>query len=198
MARPRELWGRRSVAVGVTLLAIAVIGAIVLIIVGGGDDGNSDKPVPADRVAQLQDQLLTRTAANPEAGILVRRPAKWALTKRNGAITLRSPGSCVAMSMSAPASARDAKGLHDDALAALKATYGKLNVQSAGRGQVGGIPTRSETVGLTNNGNDLRVLLSVGTGKKNAYLTEVVLSHPSCQADLKVAQLILTSAQFTK
>jgi hypothetical protein len=47
-------------------------------------------------------------------------------------------------------------------------------------------------------GNGVSVLLSVGTGKRNAYLTEVVVRDPSCQVDLQLAQLMLSSAQFTK
>jgi hypothetical protein len=41
-------------------------------------------------------------------------------------------------------------------------------------------------------------LLSVGTGKRNAYATQVVLGNTSCQAELGVAQVILTSIEYTK
>ena len=46
-------------------------------------------------------------------------------------------------------------------------------------------------------GRDIQVLLSVGTGRKNAYLTEVVLRDGACQGDLQLAQLMLGTVRFT-
>jgi hypothetical protein len=40
--------------------------------------------------------------------------------------------------------------------------------------------------------------LSVGTGRKFAYLTEVVVRDPRCQGDLQLAQVVLGSIQYTK
>jgi len=33
------MWGRRSVAVGIVLVALALIGGLILLIAGDGDDG---------------------------------------------------------------------------------------------------------------------------------------------------------------
>jgi hypothetical protein len=72
-------------------------------------------------------------------------------------------------------------------------------VQSARGSNVGGIPTTSDTLSFTDQkGNPNRVLLSVGTGSKFAYLTEIVVRDPSCQGDLSLGQLVLFSIQYTK
>jgi hypothetical protein len=42
------------------------------------------------------------------------------------------------------------------------------------------------------------VLLSVGTGNKFAYLTEIVVRDPRSQGDLQLAQAVLSSIQYTK
>ncbi len=72
-------------------------------------------------------------------------------------------------------------------------------MRPAASSKIGGVPTRSDTITFADpKGNDVRVLLSVGTGQKNAYLSEVVVRDPTCQGDLQLAQLMLSSAEFTK
>jgi hypothetical protein len=64
---------------------------------------------------------------------------------------------------------------------------------------VGGIPTTSDALGFTDQkGNPIRVLLSVGSGHKYSYLTEVVVRDPRCQGDLQLGQVVLSSIQYTK
>jgi hypothetical protein len=201
LQRPRELWGRRSVAIGAVLVGAALIGGIILLIAGGGDNGggSSSAATPQQATKQLQDKFLKHTVVLPDDGISVRRPASWKDSKNNGVITLRSADRCVAVNLSAPTDANGAKGLSSDSLSALKQGYKNVQVSPAGRAQVGGIPTTSKSVTLTDaNGGRRRVILSTGTGKKNAYLTEVVLGNPSCAADLAMAQIVLTSVQYTK
>jgi len=196
LQRPREIWGRRSVAAGVVLVAAALLGGIVLLIAGGDDDSG---PESAQRVSNLQDNLLKKTLVVPPDGISVRRPADWKDSRAHGLITLFSPNRCVSVSLSAAAEAKEAKSLLGDSLAALQGSYKNVKVAPGGRGAIGGIPTTSKTVQLTDDkGNRRRVLLSVGRGKKNAYVTQVVLGNPRCQAELGVAQLILSSAEYTK
>ena len=195
------MWGRRSVAVGVLLVAIAVIGGVILLVTGDDDSdrGSGAGPAPAADLNELQDRFLDRTVVIPSDGISVRRPADWKDSKEQGVITLLSPNRCVSVSMSAPAGAKGAKGLMDDSLGALRQTYKKVAVVPGGQGAIGGVPTTSRTIQLTDaKGNRRRVLLGVGTGNKNAYLTQVVLGNPSCQGELALAQVILSSAEFTK
>ena len=202
LQRPRELWGRRSVAIGAVLVAAAVIGGIILLISGGGgsDKGSSGSAGRSPQATKaLQDKFLRHTVVLPDDGISVRRPAGWKDSKNNGVITLRSADRCVALNLSAPPDANGANALRRDALAALKRGYKNVDVAAAGHAQVGGIPTTSNSITLTDSkGDRRRVILSIGNGKKNTYLTEVVLGNPSCAADLAMAQIALTSVQFTK
>jgi hypothetical protein len=114
-------------------------------------------------------------------------------------ISLQSHDRCLAMTLSGPVPAGQAKGLRSDSVSLLRHSYKNAKVASAPSSQVGGIPTTSNTVSFTDpKGNPIKVLLSVGTGVKNAYLTEVVVRDPSCQGDLGLAQVVLSSIQFTK
>jgi hypothetical protein len=178
------------------LVGAALVGGIVLLIAGGGGDSSS-KASP--RITDLQDRFLKHTVVIPEEGISVRRPGDWTDSKGNGAIALQSGDRCLAMTLSAPVSAAQAKGLRSDSIELLRRSYKNAKVGSAPDSQIGGIPTTSDTVSFTDQkGNPLRVLVGVGTGKKNAYLTEVVVRDPTCQGDLNLAQVVLSSVQYTK
>jgi hypothetical protein len=195
LQRRQELWGRRTVALGVLFIAAALIGGLVLLVTGGDDDSDSE----GSQVSDLQERLLKRTVVIPRDGISVRRPADWRERKDQDLITLLSPNRCVSVSLSAPADAKEARGLHRDSLSALRQLYEKVQVGPGGRGNVGGIPTMSDAVRLTDDkGNRRRVLLSIGRGKQHAYVTQVVLGNPACQSELAVAQVILSSIEYTK
>ncbi|MDX6605717.1 MAG: hypothetical protein QOD14_257 [Solirubrobacterales bacterium] len=183
-------------AIGALLIGAALIGAIVLLIVGGGGDSGS-KTSP--QVSELQDRFLKHTIVNPDKGISVRRPANWTDSRRNGAISLQSHDGCLAMTLSAPLPTGQSASLRSDSLHLLRRSYKNATVGSAPSSQVGGIPTVSNTVSFTDpRGNPIKILVSVGTGSKNTYLTEIVVRNPSCQADLSLAQLMLSSLQYTK
>jgi len=197
LQRPGELWGRRSVAIGAVLVGAALIGALVLLFAGGGDDSGSKKSSP--HASQLQDRFLKHTVVQADKGISVRRPGNWSDSKHAGAITLRSHDRCLAMTLAAPQSASQAKGLREDSIAVLRHSFGTAKVNTATGGQIGGIPTKSDALSFTDpKGSPTRVLLGVGTGDKYAYLTEVVVRDPSCQGDLQLAQVVLSSIQYTK
>jgi hypothetical protein len=186
------------VAIGGLLLALAIIGGLVLLIAGGDGDNNS-KASP--QVSELQDRFLKHTVVDVQKGISVRRPKAWRDSKRDHNITLQSSDRCLTMTLSAPAESSKANGLHDDAIRGLKQLFGnaKVSVRPTPNGQqIGGIPTRSNTLTFTEKGQQKRVLLSVGKGDKYAYLTEVVLGSPACQDDLNFGNLVLTSVQYTK
>jgi hypothetical protein len=177
----------------VVLVAIAVIGGLVLLIAGGGGGSSGSKePAPVSG-------LLNHTVVDPHAGISVRRPANWTVTKKLGVINIQSHDRCLVMTLSAPVPADKANGLRQDGIKLLKSTYKNAKVHSAPRGSLGGIPTTTNTVTVTTSkGTHVRVLLSVGKGRKNAYLTEVVVRDTSCQGDLQLASLMLGSISFTK
>jgi hypothetical protein len=197
LARPRELWGRRTIALGVLLICAAIVGGVLLLVVGGADDGESRSVSP--QVEKLQDELLDKAVVDPEVGISVRRPDSWTDAHGRGVITLRSRSRCVSMTLAAPAEARDAKKLIGDSMSTLRATYRAGQFHRRASSSVGGIPTSSFTASLRNErGKEVRVLLSVGTGAKYAYVTDIVLGNPRCRQDLATAQVILTSIKYTK
>jgi hypothetical protein len=182
----------------VLLVAIAVIGGLVLLLTGGDDNNDSGAAASAQTV-QLQDKFLNQTVVDVDKGISVRRPGDWSHTKSLGVITLKSRDRCLAMTLSAPRPAGQAKRLRSDSAALFKRSYERAQVRPAPGAQLGGIPTTSDTIGFTDQkGNPIRVLLSVGTGQKYAYLTEIVVENPRCQDDLQLAQVALSSIQYTK
>jgi hypothetical protein len=103
------------------------------------------------------------------------------------------------MQLSAPVPAGKADELRKDGISVLRSQYRGAKVQPGPNSPIGGVPTTSSTVGVKDpKGNNIQVLLSVGKGQRNAYLTQVVVRDTSCQGDLQLAQLMLSSAQFTK
>ena len=184
-------------AIGLVLVAFAAIGALVLIVTGGDDDSASDEP--SAQVKKIQDQVLKHTVVNPSAGISVRRPRAWSDTKHGNAITLQSKSRCVSMTLAAPTAAGNANKLLHTSVAAIRESQKGVTFRRAGTGEVGGIPSSSFQAAFKNQkGDEVRLLLSVGKGKRNAYLTETVLGNATCRQDLAAAQVILTSVQYTK
>jgi hypothetical protein len=181
------------------LLAIAVIGGLILLI-AGGDDSDSDSGTGSTaEVSQLEDRFLDRTVVDPDRGISIRRPASWKVNTEHGVINIQSKDRCLAVRLSAPVAAGRAEALQKDSITVLRGQFKTVRVRPGSTAQVGGVPTRSSTIAVTDpEGNVARVLLSVGTGTENAYLTEVVVRDPSCQGDLQLAQLMLGTAAFTK
>ena len=185
-------------AIGVLLVALAVIGGIILLIAGGGGDNNSSSPSSSD-VSQVSDKVLTHTVVNPDKGISVRIPANWSSRKSNGVISVASHDRCLAMQFAAPVPANQAKKLRTDGLRTFRSQYKKVVVKPAAPSQVGGIPTTTDAVTLTAaKGRQVRLLLDVGTGKKYAYLTETVFRDPSCTVDLHLGNLVRSNVQYTK
>jgi hypothetical protein len=181
----------------VILIAAALIGGLVLLVAGGDDDNSSSKA--SHQTAQLQDKFLQHTVVVPDKGISVRRPASWKDSKDGGAIALQSKDRCLAMTLAAPQGADQAKGLRDHSLALLKRSFKNAKVRPAPDSPVGGIPTTSDALSVTDEkGHQIQVLLSVGTGDKFAYLTEIVVRDTRCQGDLQLAQVVLSSIQYTK
>ena len=178
------------------LLALAVIGGIVLLVTGGGGSSSSSS---SKSISDLENRYLKQTVVNPDRGIEVRRPQNWTDSKSNGAISLQSHGRCLAMTLSAPVPAGQVKSLRSDSIALLRRSYKNTKVASGPNAQVGGIPTTSYVLSLTDQkGRQVRALLSVGAGKKYAYLTEIVVRSAGCQSDLQLANLVLRSIQYTK
>jgi len=163
---------------------------------GGGGDSGAD---PSGQTSPLQNRFLKETVAEADRGISVRRPANWRDTEHGGVIALQSHDHCLAMSLSAPRGADRAKELRSDSIALLKRSLGNARVLRAWDTPVGGIPTTSDALAVSDQaGNPIRVLLSVGTGHKYAYLTEIVVRDSRCQGDLQLGQVVLGSIRYSK
>jgi len=196
MARPRQQWGRRTVAVGVVLVAAALFGGVLLLILGSDDNGGDGGETPKQAV-DLQDKYLKHTVVDAEKGISVRRPKNWSDRKNDHVITLRSRDGCVAMTLAAPGGSDEAGQLHDQSLTLFRHTF-DAKINPAPDSKVGGIPTKSDRIVFHRGGHRIAVLLSVGKGDKNTYLTETVVRDPSCRGSLQLAQLVQTSIEYTK
>ena len=185
------------------LVVAAIIGGIVLLVAGGNDNGNGNNGSSASsspELSALQQQFLKKTVTLPDRGITVRRPSDWGETKLGTAISLHSPGRCVALTLAATDSADNHKRVHDQAIQGFKKTtqFKNVKVKPQPDKEVGGLPTTNDTITLGREGRRLTVLLSVGKGKKYTYLTEAVVSSPSCQQDLQNARLVVSSIHYTK
>jgi hypothetical protein len=186
------------VAIGVVLVGIALIGGLILLVTGGDDNDSGSKKRGAS-VSDLQNRFLDRTAVDPSKGISVRRPSSWKVTRENGVTNIQSKDRCLVVQLSAPVPTGRANALRKEGITVLRSQFKNAKVQPVPSSQIGGVPTKSSAVTFTDpKGNHVRLLLSVGTGQKNAYLTEVVVRDPSCQGDLQLAQLMLSSVEFTK
>jgi hypothetical protein len=136
---------------------------------------------------------------DPQAGISVRRPSSWSDSKDTNLINLRSKNRCVGMTLAAPTRANQTDQLLEATIDSLRQSGRDVKYARVGRGEVGGIPTTSFRAELKNEeGDRIRALLSIGKGKRFAYLTEIVLGNRKCRQDLAAAQLILTSIEYTK
>ena len=184
---------------GLLLVALALIGGIVLLLGGGDDTAMTTTTDHTAGLAQLQNRFLGRTAVDADKGISVRRPAGWAVRREHGVTNIQSKDRCLVMQLSAPVPAGKADELRHDGITALRDQFKSARVQSGMRSAIGGVPTTSSTIAVKDaKGNKVQVALSVGKGRKNAYLTQVVVRDPACQGDLQLAQLMLSSARFTK
>ena len=182
------------------LVALALIGGVALLVAGSNGNGSADSRTtePAVGLRQLQSRFLDRRVVDHGEGISIRRPASWAVSREHDVTSVQSKDRCLVMQLSAPVAAGVAADLHRDGVSVLRDQYPNARVRPGARSRIGGVPTTSSTIAVKSPKGNAQVLLSVGKGHKNAYLTQVVVRDPSCQGDLQLAQLMLTSAQFTK
>ena len=196
MVRPQEMWGRRTVGIGVILVALALVGGVILLITGGGGSSSSSSNRPT--LSDVQNKLLQTTVVVPSKGISVRRPSSWTSVRRNDTIRIRSQDGCLVMTLSAPTDAGKSRSLMQDSVRFLRQNYKGVNVRSVGTSQMGGVPTVLNGVSLRDSkGHPVSILLAVGKGRKYSYLTNVT-ARPTCVPDLTVGQVVLSSLQYTK
>lgn len=198
---PRELWGRRVIAIGAVVLLAALIGGGVLLLTGDDSGSDSDEPDPAEQ-AQLQaealQRLLPETTEVKEAGIEIPHPKDWKVQKRGALVNLESPDRCIALSISAPVEADLAGRLMRDSIKGLEASFGKTKVEPQTARQLDGLPTQGALVEVKTEGATVVVRQTVSKGTKFAYLTQTVFRAPPCADTAPVADQIVANTQFDK
>jgi hypothetical protein len=179
-------------ALGAVLVLAAVIGGIV-VLSGGGDDDSGSATSEADS------SQLTQRLTKQDSGLSGFYPQDWRRTEKRGITNLVSPDSCIAISLSAPATAAQSGALLNDSIAALRRSFKQTEVRrQPGAARIGGLPTRGALVAVSRQGRTALVELSVGRGKRFAYLTEVVLREPPCEGSIGLGRQIIGSLQFTR
>jgi len=183
----------------------AAIGGLILI----SEDDAQDQLEPEARSAPFEPtpesvvratrQALTGKAGDKTRGIVVRYPAAWSQDKRDGLIILKSPDRCAAVTLSAPGPPEKATAIRKEALKALRRSFKRITVRPGSGDPIGGVPTTGRVVDFEDRkGRPVRIILSVGTGSKYAYLSQTLLRGPSCSSSLLDAQLILSTLELSK
>jgi hypothetical protein len=203
MRRPSELWGRRTAALGLGLIALAALGAGLLVASDDDDDSGDGTTVSQEeveeQVARLEDERLTVKVSDGEKGIAARIPKGWEESREQDLINLESGDRCVSVSLAAPAPSGDTGKLLDETIDGLRGQFKGAQVQRGAGQDVGGLDSRGAVLEVKGpNGDPVRVLITVGRGERFAYLTQVVLRDPACGESLVDSQLVVNSIEYTK
>ncbi len=141
MRRPTEIWGRRAVALGLGLIALAALGGGLLL--AGGDDDDGDGVVArAVGAGGRRGEADRRRSPTRQAGIAARIPAGWKQERdeRSKLIALESGDRCVLIRLTAPVPANQAGTLFDDSLARLRDDLEGEKVSRLSGQRVSGLP----------------------------------------------------------
>ena len=181
---------RRRTGWAMVLLGAALVPIYLVINDGGGES-----------TQQPEAGALPNSVHATATGISVGWPDGWKQSKRvrEKAIVLKSANEALLISISTPAAVREARGVRESAIQAIKENYEVVSVQP-GRGRiVGGLPSTGAVIDAkSKNGDRLRILVVVGRGKKRTYLTEFFASAGVDVSTLAQAQVILNSIELSK
>ena len=184
----RTIWKRRAVL----MAAVGLIAAVpVTLLVRDGDE----------------EQPATTTATPPpplgpkqrDRGIGVRyRVAKdWRETREASAIRLRSRDRAAQVVIASPAPASKADAVRDEALAAIRSGYERVEIARGSGPRLGGLRTKGAVISArTRDGAPLRILVAVARGERRAYLVEVFTAGGVPAERLREAQATLNSLRF--
>jgi hypothetical protein len=191
---PAQLWARRTILLGLALIAIAALGGLVLL--ADGDDGDSASP--AQEIPAEQQGGLGQTEDDPGSGIAARWPSEWRKLERGEVTAFQSPDRNVVVAISAPTNAAKADQLRRDAIASAAAGYKNPEVRQGKGRTIGGLWAEGATISGNGPGGQSSSLVAVAAGKQNAYLLEVLTTANAPSGRLVEAQLILNSLRLTK
>ena len=186
----------------VALLLIAAIGVAVAALAF-----DVELPLVGGEGAQEQEELskppaLTEATTVKEDGLTVGWPEDWSQSRERASLRLQSPDRAVAISVSAPAIVKAARGRRivlNDALKAIRRNYTRVRVTRGRPGRLDGYPTAQAVVSARNrNRVPVRILVIVAWRKRLAYLVEVFSAENAPGRRLVEAQTILSSVRLTK
>jgi hypothetical protein len=134
-----------------------------------------------------------------KTGIFVAWPLDWRRLERDGAITLQSPDRTLVISLSAPAPAREAPALRQQAVEAVRRTYADVEVRPGrGRSIDGRSAAGAVIEGTAPSGDRQRLVIAVARGRERAYLLQVFAGLRSTESTAGAGQLILNSIELSR
>ena len=189
---PRELWGRRTILVGLILIVLAGFGALLLL---AEDD---DQQPAVEEVVEQEQAELGESLDDPKSGISVQWPSEWRKLEKGGVFAFQSPDRGVLVAISAPEEAAAADQLRKDSIAATSEQYADPEVRPGKGTKVGGLEAAGAVISGKGPGGRSTSLVAVAPGSSRAYLLEVITAAGAPQEDLAGAQLILNSLELSK
>jgi hypothetical protein len=185
---PGQLWGRRTILVGLILIVLAGFGAVLVL----AEDDDEQEPVEREQ-GELGESL-----DDPKSGISVQWPSEWRKLEKGGVFAFQSPDRGVLVAISAPEDAAAADQLRKDSIAATSEQYADPEVRPGKGTKVGGLEAAGAVISGKGPGGRSTSLVAVAPGSSRAYLLEVVTAADAPEQDLAGAQLILNSLELSK
>jgi hypothetical protein len=180
------------------MLALGLIVAVPATVLVADDD-EADQPPPAPfPIAQGSPSTPALGTGGHDRGLDIsyRVPSGWREKKQASAVRLRSGDRSAEIVIAAPAPASEAESVLDEALAAIRDGYRKVEVAPGSGREVGGLDARGAVVTATTGGVELRILVAVATGRGRTYLVEVFTTAAIPAARLREAQIALNSLRL--
>lgn len=190
---PRELWGRRTILVGLILIVLAGFGALLVL----AEDDDDQQPA-VEEVVEREQAELGESLDDPKSGISVQWPSEWRKLEKGGVFAFQSPDRGVLVAISAPEEAAAADQLRKDSIAATSEQYADPEVRPGKGTKVGGLEAAGAVISGKGPGGRSTSLVAVAPGSSRAYLLEVITAAGAPQEDLAGAQLILNSLELSK
>jgi hypothetical protein len=190
---PGQLWGRRTILVGLILLLLAGFGAVLVL----AEDDDDQEPAVEEVVEEEQSEL-GESLDDPKSGISVQWPSEWRKLEKGGVFAFQSPDRGVVVAISTPEEAAAADQLRKDSIAAISEQYGDPEVRPGKGTKIGGLEAAGAVISGKGPGGRSTTLVAVASGRSRAYLLEVVTAADAPEQELAGAQLILNSLELSK
>jgi hypothetical protein len=183
------IWRRRLVLMAVVGLVVAI--PVTLLVRSADDDDGGGGA--ADSAEQLP---LQKASSDKGLAITYSAPKGWKSKREGDVLTLQSRDGTVRVGIAAPAAARAADRVLDDALAGLRASYDSVEVNPGSGRMIGGLEAKGAVVSARSDKVDIRILVAVAAGRKRAYLIELFTSEAAAGKPVTQAQQLLNSLRL--